>query len=100
MSVEIPGLPPLRWTGDSGRASFRDGMLELVASAGVDWSNDATGGPAQQRATGLVFDAPGHFSLAARVAVVPPRSTFDAGALVLWGDRDHWATRRPLLTRR
>jgi regulation of enolase protein 1 (concanavalin A-like superfamily) len=91
VSVEIPGLPPLAWTGHEGVAAFRDGSLELVAAAGVDWSNDATGAPAQQRATSLAFDAPRDFSLSARVSVVPPRSTFDAGALVLWADSDHWA---------
>jgi regulation of enolase protein 1 (concanavalin A-like superfamily) len=91
MSFDLPGLPPLRWTGEPGRATFAEGTLELVASAGVDWSNDATGGPAQQRATALAFETPGQFSLSARVSVVPPRSTFDAAALALWADRDHWA---------
>jgi regulation of enolase protein 1 (concanavalin A-like superfamily) len=91
MSVEIPGLPALRWTGEPGGATFEDGTLELVASAGVDWSNDATGGPDQQRATALAFESPEWFSLAARVAVTAPRSTFDAGALALWADADHWA---------
>lgn len=91
MSVEILGFPPLHWTGEPGRATFDGETLELLASTGSDLINDATGGPAQQGATALVFDAPDRFSLAARVAVVPPRTTFDAGALALWADLDHWA---------
>ena len=91
MTVSIDGLGTLEWTGEPGHATYRDGTLELEASAGADWSNDALGGPAQQRATALAFPALAQFSLSTRVAVTGPRTTFDAGALAIWADADHWA---------
>jgi regulation of enolase protein 1 (concanavalin A-like superfamily) len=91
MSVAIPGLAPLEWTGVPGRASYRDGILELEASAGVDWIIPAAGGPVQQDATALAFAAPAEFSLSARVTVASPRSTYDAGVLAIWADPSHWA---------
>lgn len=94
MDLSVPGLPPLHWTGSEGRAETDApaAALTLHAEAGVDWTNDAAGGPAQHRATALAFTAPDDdFVLSARVRVVGGRSTFDAGALALWSDADHWA---------
>lgn len=94
MSISIAGLPPLAWTGSHGQAEYDapSGELTLRARAGVDWTNDATGGPAQHEATALAFDAPaGDFVLSARVRVRGERGTFDAGALAVWSDSAHWA---------
>ncbi|RPE78362.1 MULTISPECIES: DUF1349 domain-containing protein [unclassified Frondihabitans] len=94
MTLSIPGLPPLHWTGAEGRAEVDEaaGTLTLHAEAGVDWTNDAAGGPQQHAATALAFIAPdGDFIVSARVVVEGERSTFDAGAIALWRDRDHWA---------
>lgn len=90
----LPGLPALRWTHDVSPVGnhLDDGVLTLTATAGVDWSNDALGVAANHGATLLGFDAPsGDFGLSARVRVVGPRTTFDAAALGLWRDDDHWA---------
>lgn len=91
--TRIDGLPDLAWTSTPGIASSDAdaGALTLTSAAGVDWSNSSLGGPRELRATALAFDAPEHFTLSARVAVVSERSTFDAGALALWIDDDHWA---------
>ncbi|WP_411557765.1 DUF1349 domain-containing protein [Plantibacter sp. MPB07] len=91
--TRIDGLPDLAWTSTPGIASFDAdaGALTLTSAAGVDWSNSSLGGPRELRATALAFDAPDHFTLSARVAVVGERSTFDAGALALWIDDEHWA---------
>lgn len=92
--ASIPGLPPLTWTHGTGSHSFDEetGRLTLVSAAGADWSNDATGGPQQHDSTSLVFAPPSErFALSARVRVDGVRSTFDAGALTIWSDRDHWA---------
>jgi regulation of enolase protein 1 (concanavalin A-like superfamily) len=89
--MEIPGLPSLGWTHDAGDARWADGVLTLVAAAGVDWSNDASGGAFQHRATSLAFAPTTDFQLSARVRVEGRRSTFDAGVLSLWADDDHWA---------
>lgn len=91
---DLPGLPPLSWTGVDGVAMYDDrtGALTLESAPGVDWTNDAGGGPQQHGATALAFAAPdGDFVLSAHVRVPGERTTFDAGALALWADPDHWA---------
>lgn len=90
----VDHLPPLAWTHTAGDAEFDpdDGELRLRAAAGVDWSNDAVGAPPVHGATMLGFAVPDHdFTLSARVGVRGSRTTFDAGALALWADGDHWA---------
>ncbi|SIN87447.1 DUF1349 domain-containing protein [Agromyces cerinus] len=91
--MRVAGLPVLEWTNGTSGAVFDDdgGELALHAAAGVDWSNDPLGGPGQHRASMLGFRPSGDFALSARVRVVGGRSTFDAGALGLWCDQDHWA---------
>jgi regulation of enolase protein 1 (concanavalin A-like superfamily) len=94
MPLLFPGLPPLNWTGAEGRAEIdaKTGELRLQAEGRVDWTNDAGGAAQQHSATALAFAAPeADFVLSARVQVAGARSTFDAGALALWSDRDHWA---------
>ncbi|MDR6612890.1 DUF1349 domain-containing protein [Leifsonia sp. 1010] len=94
MSISIPALPELSWTHTSGDAEYDPSTeaLTLTAAAGVDWSNDALGAHSQHAATALTFGGPaGDFTLSARIRVTGPRTTFDAGALVLWSDDDHWA---------
>lgn len=93
MTLSLPDLPDLHWTGVEGDARVdARGALTLTSQGGVDWTNDATGGPAQQAATALAFAAPeGDFTLSARVRVTGERSTFDAGALALWSGPQRWA---------
>jgi regulation of enolase protein 1 (concanavalin A-like superfamily) len=88
--VSVDGLPELSWTAGDGEADYTDGVLTLRGGAATDWIVDALGGERQDTATALVFPAPDEFSLSARVVVPAPRTTYDAGALVLWSDRDHW----------
>jgi len=92
MTVELAQLPPLEWTGDPSSASYdaASATLTLTSAAGVDWSNGALGGE-EHRASALAFAAPAQFTLSARVTVSGSRTTFDAGALAIWADRDHWA---------
>jgi regulation of enolase protein 1 (concanavalin A-like superfamily) len=94
VTISLPGLPALHWTGVDGDAEYDEDAraLTLRAARGVDWTNDAIGGPAQHAATALAFPAPhGDFVLAARVRVSGARSTFDAGALALWSRENRWA---------
>ncbi|KQM38360.1 DUF1349 domain-containing protein [Microbacterium sp. Leaf203] len=93
MTLSLPDLPDLHWTGVEGDARVdARGALTLTSRGGVDWTNDATGGPAQHAATALAFAAPeGDFTLSARVRVTGERSTFDAGALALWSGPQRWA---------
>ena len=90
----VGGLPELEWTHGGSRARYDEQTrtLELTCAAGVDWTNDATGAPPQHEASSLSFVAPASpFTLQARVEVVGQRTTFDAGALTIWRDSDHWA---------
>ncbi len=94
MTLSLPGLPDLHWTGTESDAAYDESAraLTLRAAGGVDWTNDAMGGAAQHAATALAFPAPeGDFTLSARVRVPGERSTFDAGALALWSGPDRWA---------
>ena len=84
-------LPPLHWLSHEGAGEVDEGVVTLTAPAGTDWTNDALGAPPQHAAPALVFDAPAELALSARVRVPTPRTTFDAGALVLWADERHWA---------
>lgn len=49
-------------------------------------------GDRQHQAASLAFAAPSApFMLSAKVSVHGDRTTFDAGALSIWSDKDHWA---------
>lgn len=90
----LDALPPLSWVPVEGEASVEQSTqtLTMQSAAGVDWTNDATGGEQQHRAASLAFVAPSEpFTLSANVSVIGDRTTFDAGALSVWADEDHWA---------
>ena len=92
MTLTVAGLPALSWTNGEGDASLdTDSALVLRSAPGVDWTNDALGAEPQHAATSLGFEAPDEFTLSARITIVGARTTFDAGALALWSDPDHWA---------
>ncbi|WP_144758806.1 DUF1349 domain-containing protein [Curtobacterium sp. 9128] len=94
ISVDVPGLPTLAWVNGPGRArsDAERGSVTLESEAGVDWTNDAAGGEQQHAARALALAVPdGDFVFSARVHVPGVRTTFDAGALALWSDQDHWA---------
>lgn len=91
MTPTLAGLPLLSWVPRSGEVACDSSQLTLTAAAGVDWSNDSLGGAQQHGAAALTLLAPESLTLSARVSVESPRTTFDAAALVLWADQDHWA---------
>lgn len=92
MTLSVDGLPPLRWTHGEGRARLDPGgELVLTSGGGLDWINDALGADRPPPATALVLPAEGDLTLAARVRVDGPRTTFDAGVLAVWADPEHWA---------
>lgn len=92
--LALDALPPLSWVPVEGEGSVDQSTqtLTLRSAGGVDWTNDATGGEQQHRAASLAFVAPPTpFMLSAEVFVDGERTTFDAGALSIWSDKDHWA---------
>ena len=81
----------LRRLGAPVRAEVRDGGLELAAGPRTDWFVDPRGEAAPVgNAPALVGAPSGDFMLGARVTV-EFASTFDAGALVLYGHERSWA---------
>ncbi|MEU5285164.1 DUF1349 domain-containing protein [Streptomyces sp. CA-278952] len=90
----IDALPTLSWVPVEGQATVERSTqtLTMRSAGGADWSNDATGGDQQHKAASLAFLAPPTpFMLSAKVSVQGDRTTFDAGALSIWSDEDHWA---------
>lgn len=87
----VPGVPArLRWLGAPVEAGLEDGALSITAGPRSDWFIDPGSGTTTLNAPALVGPLDGNFTLSARVETAF-RSTFDAGALVLWqGDRT-WA---------
>ena len=87
----VPGVPvTLRWIGAPVEASVEDAALSITAGPRSDWFIDPGAGTTTLNAPGLVGPLTGDFTLSARVETAF-RSTFDAGALVVWqGDRT-WA---------
>ena len=86
----LPGLD-LNWLTEPAGAQLEHGSLEITAGAATDWFIDPGGGSAPMlNAPALVGSPSGDFLLGARVAV-EFASTFDAGALVLFGHRHLWA---------
>lgn len=89
--------PELRQLGNAAGqpegCDLRDNGLRVGAGAGTDWTNDASGLEATARHDAMCvgFDPAEQFSLSARVRVPGARTTFDAGALAVWADSDHWA---------
>jgi regulation of enolase protein 1 (concanavalin A-like superfamily) len=79
------------WTNGDGSAEVEGETLRITAAGGTDWTNDAFGSAQQHAATALTFLPAADFALSARVQVPTDRTTFDAGVLAIWGDRDHWA---------
>jgi hypothetical protein len=92
--LAIDAQPPLTWVPVEGEPSVDQTTqtLSMRSAAGVEWTNDATGGAQQHQAASLAFVAPSApFTLSTNVSVIGDRTTFDAGALSIWSDVVHWA---------
>jgi regulation of enolase protein 1 (concanavalin A-like superfamily) len=77
-------LEPAAWRGD-------DRQLTIEAGPRTDLFRDPQGARPQLGAPRLIGDPPaGEWQLSARVAA-HLRSTFDAGALILWAGEREWA---------
>jgi regulation of enolase protein 1 (concanavalin A-like superfamily) len=86
----LPDLK-LRWLGEPVNASLEESSVEITAGAKTDWFIDPSRAAAPTlNAPALVGSPSGDFLLSSRVAV-EFASTFDAGALVLYGDQRVWA---------
>jgi regulation of enolase protein 1 (concanavalin A-like superfamily) len=90
--VTLPAFPgPLRWMNDAVAWSVMgaDG-LTITAGPRTDLFTDPGGDYRTANAPALLGRIDGDFMLSARVRL-DLASTFDAGALVLHADAEHWA---------
>ncbi len=91
MQFEMNGLPaqpawqvePMTWEADS------DGALSITAGALTDLFYNPSGEERKRNAPCALFAPDPLFTLAARVSV-DFAATYDAGALLVWADEDHW----------
>lgn len=89
--LTLAGLPfPLRPLGADGKTTTDGDGLSIEAPARSDWFVPPDGAPPTANAPAVVGDVDGEYALSARVTV-EHRSTFDAGALVLYAAPDRWA---------
>jgi uncharacterized protein len=85
----LPDLK-LRWLGEPAGARLEPSRIEINAGGATDWFIDPGGAAPVLNAPALVGFPSGDFLLSSRVAV-EFASTFDAGALVLYGNQHVWA---------
>lgn len=99
MSIEVPGMPPLRWLEIAGRASVDEDGLAMIAAPRTDWFNDPTSKTSTRTAPVLVFDpgndngdrSPGgDFTLSAEI-IANLRWDFDAAVLFVHRGPDDYA---------
>ena len=86
--TEVPTT--FRWLGTPADASLGAGALSISAGPGEDWFIDPGSGATTLNAPALVGSLTGNFTLSAHVDA-GFKSTFDAGALVVWHDDRTWA---------
>jgi len=87
----VPGVPAsFHWLGTPVAANLDEGTVSICAGARTDWFVDPGSGQATLNAPALVGSLAGDFTLSARVET-GFRSTFDAGALVVWQGDWTWA---------
>src|SRR3979411_1855706 len=90
-TTRVPAIPaPLRWRGQPLAAEIGGDALTITAGPRTDWFINPRTGEVKESAPALIGPVIGDFLLSARVEVAFA-STFDAGALVLWGDDRTWA---------
>jgi regulation of enolase protein 1 (concanavalin A-like superfamily) len=85
----LPDLP-LRWLCEPAGTRLEPSGIEINAGGATDWFIDPGGAAPVLNAPALVGLPGGDFLLSSRVAV-EFASTFDAGALVLYGNQHVWA---------
>ncbi|MGZ4409570.1 MAG: DUF1349 domain-containing protein [Gaiellaceae bacterium] len=80
---------PLRWLNEPATSSD-NGVLRIAAGGRTDFFVDPAGGVVLANAPAVVAAVDGDFILSAKVSVAFA-STFDAGALFVWGGERRWA---------
>jgi regulation of enolase protein 1 (concanavalin A-like superfamily) len=79
-----------RWLNDPVAFAQEGRTLSIGAGPRTDLFRSPQGDEPALNAPALLHRVEGDFTLAARVQV-PFASSYDAGALILWGDEERWA---------
>lgn len=88
--LSLPGFPSsFHWRNDPVGWNVKDGMLTIKAAEKTDWYIAPTGDQRVASSPLLLFPAPDGFWFSARVTL-DFKSAWDAGALVLYVDEEHW----------
>ncbi|MFD3331731.1 DUF1349 domain-containing protein [Streptomyces sp. NPDC058700] len=91
MNDDIPLPLAMAWVTAPKAWSLAAGVLSVTAAPHTDVFTDPIGGGARRdAAVALTVPPEGDWQLSARLRV-DFRSAWDAGALVVWADDDHWA---------
>jgi regulation of enolase protein 1 (concanavalin A-like superfamily) len=86
----LPGIEGnFRWIGAPVESHLGDREVSISSGGSTDWFVDPESRETTFNAPALVRRVQGDFSVSALIDV-EFRATFDAGALVLYGDRQHW----------
>ena len=86
----LPGFPTSpHWRNNPVDWSVKDGILTIKAGEKTDWYIAPHNGEQVATSPLLLFPAPKDFWFSAKVTV-DFKSQFDAGALVVYADEQHW----------
>ncbi|MFF7178719.1 DUF1349 domain-containing protein [Streptomyces sp. NPDC008121] len=84
-------FPGATWAVAPASWSVSDGTLTVTAAARTDvFADPLTGASTRDAARALAVPPDGDWQFSARVRV-GFRASWDAGALIVWSDDDHWA---------
>ncbi|MEV4945683.1 DUF1349 domain-containing protein [Streptomyces sp. NPDC053755] len=84
-------FPGAAWAVAPASWSASDGVVTVTAAAGTDIFTDPLSGAAKHDAALALATPPdGDWQFSARVRV-DFRASWDAGALIVWSDDEHWA---------
>ena len=89
-SLAVPGIEGnFRWIEEPVESRLAHREVSISSGGSTDWFVDPESRQITSNAPALVRKVQGDFSLSALIDV-EFGTTFDAGALVLYGDRHHW----------
>ncbi len=89
--LRIDGIPfKLFWDNKAGEFQYGSGRLRLTAGEKTDLFRNPRGQAEVNNSPRILFEPEGCFLLSSKVSV-DFADTFDAGVLVVYGDRESWA---------
>jgi regulation of enolase protein 1 (concanavalin A-like superfamily) len=89
--LRINGIPfNLVWDNKPEEVQYGNGILQIVAGEKTDLFRNPRGQAEVNNSPRILFEPEGHFLFSSKVSV-EFATTFDAGVLVVYGDKECWA---------